>query len=84
MLASGRWFFLTTNEAETLANAKGSYRLQVRLPVSWRHAIEAEAQRRGVSVSDFAREGMFELLPAKVKRGLDDVAMGRPLTDREQ
>jgi hypothetical protein len=65
-------------------SSKGSYRLQVRLPESWREAIEAEAKRRGVSVSDFAREGMFELLPATVKRRLDDVAMGRPLNENRQ
>lgn len=60
-----------------MASGVGSWRFQVRMPKAWQAAIEAEAERQGKSLSEFARDAMAAQLPADVRKQLPTVVVGR-------
>jgi len=54
-----------------------SYKLQVRMPMPWREAIHAEAERRGITQSELIRLGLKKLIPKDVLAELPEVKIGR-------
>ena len=54
-----------------------SYKLQVRMPMAWREAIHAEAERRGITQSELVRLGLTKLIPKDVQAELPEVKLGR-------
>jgi len=62
----------TLTESEPMTDTPEAIRKNITQPADWWQAFEAEAERRGLNLSQFLGLAGLELLPAKTKRKLSE------------
>jgi predicted HicB family RNase H-like nuclease len=56
--------------------------IQIRLPGQWHDAVRKQAERDGVSSSEWIRDAIYGKLPIRISKQLPIVKLGRPREEK--